>query len=52
MTIFFNREAWWDLTKALTHRHKFNSEHGHLTVPGGGTLLRCKCGYAEWFFKH
>jgi hypothetical protein len=46
--IFFNRNAWADFTQALTHRHKFSSEHGYLTVPGGPTLLRCKCGFPEW----
>lgn len=51
---FFNRGARNEFNAALAHRHSFDSRIGFLLVEGpsgSATLLRCKCGQAQWFVK-
>lgn len=54
MAIFFNRNAWREFNSALSHQHTFESDHGYMPISapsGQATLLRCKCGQAQWVFS-
>ena len=51
--IFFDRLAWSKFEQQLAHRHLFDSDLGFMPVGPShdATLLRCKCGHGQWFFR-
>lgn len=52
--MFFNRKDWGEFNAHLAHRHLYESAYGYMPitgVSGSVTLLRCKCGQAQWFFQ-
>ena len=54
MNLFFNRKSWDQFNSSLAHRHLYDSLFGYMPitgVSGAVTMLRCKCGHAQWFFQ-
>jgi hypothetical protein len=54
INMFFNRKAWAEFNQYLGHRHLYESSFGYLSINGVAgqvTMLRCKCGHAQWFFQ-